>query len=840
MSSWQAADTVRDVPRVLRRLPEVRLARAALAAGFVGAAALLPAVMGPGDELKAAVVVVWAIVGLSVVVLTGWAGQVSLGQMAFAGYGAGFGALAFLDLGWDAMLVLPVAGLVGAAIAVVVGLPALRVRGVFLAAITLAFSVGSSSFLLSQRHTDWIPRGRIESISLFGFTLGSPRDTYWLALAVAALLFAATAGIRRSRTGRVLLALRENELAARSHGISVTRAKLTGFALSGALASIAGCLYVIAVFGYSESLFTPTDSFVVFTSTVVGGAGSMIGALAGAFFARAGTWLLSGTWVYVPSAVGVIVVLWVLPGGLAGLLYRGRDRALRAVAARRGLHVPVLAGPEALAERPLDAPVPVPRRRRPAASPGGRAAPGASTGERRRRSRRPRPRLPSTCRPRRRPGRPARRPRRPRARAGASHQAGPAVLACRGLDVAYGDVQVLYGVSLDVHAGEVVALLGTNGAGKSTLLKAISGVLAPAAGTIELAGRSIAGDAAHAVAARGVVQMPGGHGVFPGLTVDENLRMACWLERRTSRRARHGIAPPAGRRARRCACARAPGTPVVPGRDAPLDERIDAVLATFPVLGPRLGTRAGDLSGGQQQMLSLGMALLARPTVLLVDELSLGLAPTVVARLLDVVRAVAAQGTAVVLVEQSVDVALRVADRAAFMEKGRVRFDGPAADLLGRPDLLRSVFLEGASAGLGRARRRGRGGPAGHRSAHGRGPGGAAPGPHGGAALRDAGHHRVVRRHPGGRRRDGHRGARRGRGVHRPQRRRQDDAARRRVGRDAGGPGPRAGRRRRPGRRRGRRALARWAWPGRSRTPACTPACRSSRCWPWRSTGGCR
>ncbi len=362
VSSWQAADTVREVPRALRRLPEVRLARAALAAGFVGAAALLPAVMGPGDELKAAVVVVWAIVGLSVVVLTGWAGQVSLGQMAFAGYGAGFGALAFLDLGWDAMLVLPVAGLVGAAIAVVVGLPALRVRGVFLAAITLAFSVGSSSFLLSQRHTDWIPRGRIESISLFGFTLGTPRDTYWLALAVAALLFAATAGIRRSRTGRVLLALRENELAARSHGISVTRAKLTGFALSGALASIAGCLYVIAVFGYSESLFTPTDSFVVFTSTVVGGAGSMIGALAGAFFARAGTWLLSGTWVYVPSAVGVIVVLWVLPGGLAGLLYRGRDRALRAVAARRGLHVPVLAGPEALAERPLDVPVPVPVR----------------------------------------------------------------------------------------------------------------------------------------------------------------------------------------------------------------------------------------------------------------------------------------------------------------------------------------------------------------------------------------------------------------------------------------------------------------------------------------------
>ncbi|HEV7762700.1 MAG TPA: ABC transporter permease, partial [Acidimicrobiales bacterium] len=141
-SSWPAAATVRTVPRPLRRLPEVRLARALGVLVAVAGAAALPLVLGSGDELEASAVVVFAIVGLSIVVLTGWAGQVSLGQMAFAGYGAGFGAIAFLDLGWDVMLALPVAGLFGAGIAVLVGLPALRLRGIFLAATTLAFSVG--------------------------------------------------------------------------------------------------------------------------------------------------------------------------------------------------------------------------------------------------------------------------------------------------------------------------------------------------------------------------------------------------------------------------------------------------------------------------------------------------------------------------------------------------------------------------------------------------------------------------------------------------------------------------------------------------------------------------
>jgi len=221
---------------------------------------------------------------------------------------------------------------------VLVGLPALRLRGIFLAAVTLAFSVGSSSWLLSQKETHWIPRGRLTHVKvLVVFEASSDAKIYYLCLGTAVVLFAAMAGIRRTRTGRVLMALRENELAAQSHGVNVTRAKLTGFALSGGLAAIAGCLYVIATYGYSELLFSPTESFTVFTSTVVGGVGSMLGAVIGALFSRGGTWFLHGNWQYVPSAAGVLLVLWIVPGGLADLVYRVRDAGLRWVADRRGI-----------------------------------------------------------------------------------------------------------------------------------------------------------------------------------------------------------------------------------------------------------------------------------------------------------------------------------------------------------------------------------------------------------------------------------------------------------------------------------------------------------------------
>ncbi|MCB0970692.1 MAG: ATP-binding cassette domain-containing protein, partial [Acidimicrobiales bacterium] len=234
--------------------------------------------------------------------------------------------------------------------------------------------------------------------------------------------------------------------------------------------------------------------------------------------------------------------------------------------------------------------------------------------------------------------------------------------------VSYGDVQVLFGVDLDVAEGEIIALLGTNGAGKSTLLKAISGVAPAHRGAVVFDGRDITHAPPEEIAPLGIAQVPGGQGVFGSLTVAENLRAAGWLLRHDAE-LRHA--------------------------------RVDEALDLFPVLRDRLHDHAADLSGGQQQMLAVAMAYLDRPKLLIIDELSLGLAPVVVEQLLGVVRDLRDAGTTIILVEQSVNVALTVADTAYFMEKGEIRFHGPTAELLERPDVLRSVFLQGAAAGLG-------------------------------------------------------------------------------------------------------------------------------------------
>ena len=240
------------------------------------------------------------------------------------------------------------------------------------------------------------------------------------------------------------------------------------------------------------------------------------------------------------------------------------------------------------------------------------------------------------------------------------------LLLCRDIDVHYDNVQVLFGVNMEVDEGEIVALMGTNGAGKSTLLKAISGLVQASSGAVVFDGRDMTHTPPDEIAGRrGVAVVPGGQGVFTQLSVGDNLRLAAWNRKARSPEVRADT---------------------------------DRVLDMFPILRERLHEPAGNLSGGQQQMLTLGMAFIGRPRLLMVDELSLGLAPAVVTQLLGMVRSLRDAGTTVILVEQSVNVALTVADRAYFMEKGEVRFEGPTSELLERPDLLRSVFLRAAAA----------------------------------------------------------------------------------------------------------------------------------------------
>ena len=242
------------------------------------------------------------------------------------------------------------------------------------------------------------------------------------------------------------------------------------------------------------------------------------------------------------------------------------------------------------------------------------------------------------------------------------------LLVVRDLDVHYDAVQILFNIDFDVDEGQIVALLGTNGAGKSTLLRAISGVTTPSNGAIFFDAEDITFLPPSAHAAKGIIQVPGGKGVFPSLTVAENLRLAAWLYRDDDEYVRSATA---------------------------------SVLERFPSLERRLHEPAGNLSGGEQQMLTLGQAFLSKPRLLMIDELSLGLAPAIVEQLLGIVKDIAAGGTTIILVEQSVNVALTIAERAVYMEKGEIKFSGPTSDLISRPDILRSVYLKGAAGGGG-------------------------------------------------------------------------------------------------------------------------------------------
>jgi ABC-type branched-subunit amino acid transport system ATPase component/predicted MFS family arabinose efflux permease len=234
------------------------------------------------------------------------------------------------------------------------------------------------------------------------------------------------------------------------------------------------------------------------------------------------------------------------------------------------------------------------------------------------------------------------------------------VLQIVNVDFSYGSVQVLFDVNFEIRRGECVALLGTNGAGKSTILRVLGGLEVPERGVVRLNGRNITYVSPEQRVRLGIVSLPGGKGVFPSLSVNENLAVSAWLGA-TSK--------------------------------SEVEERISEVLEVFPELEQRRTQMAQRLSGGQQQMLALARVLIHRPEILLIDELSLGLAPLVVQRMLEIVDELRARGQTMVIVEQSLNVALAISDRAIFLEKGAVKFEGDASELMARDDLARAVFF---------------------------------------------------------------------------------------------------------------------------------------------------
>ncbi|MCW2968496.1 MAG: ABC-type branched-chain amino acid transport system, ATPase component [Solirubrobacteraceae bacterium] len=240
--------------------------------------------------------------------------------------------------------------------------------------------------------------------------------------------------------------------------------------------------------------------------------------------------------------------------------------------------------------------------------------------------------------------------------------AGDELLRVAGVDASYGPIQVLFGTSIVVHRGERVALLGTNGAGKSTLLRVVSGLLPVTRGTVTFKGEDVTGSSPHSLVPKGMTYIAGGRATFPSLTVLENLRMSGYPIRR---------------------------------KRALLQSRVEEAMDLFPRLRERAEQKVGTLSGGEQQMVALGRSLVAEPDLLIIDELSLGLAPIILREIQSMIDALAARGITMLIVEQSLNMAAAIAERSYFMEKGEIRFEGRIADLMERGDLARAVFFGG-------------------------------------------------------------------------------------------------------------------------------------------------
>jgi ABC-type branched-subunit amino acid transport system ATPase component len=248
----------------------------------------------------------------------------------------------------------------------------------------------------------------------------------------------------------------------------------------------------------------------------------------------------------------------------------------------------------------------------------------------------------------------------------AASAASDIVLDVRGVEFSYGVIQILFGIDLHVMRGELVALLGNNGAGKSTLLRVIAGLETPTAGSVHVGGADVTSLSPAKRLDHGLALVPENKAIFPDMTVAENLEIAAFTLRASPSLVR---------------------------------ERTDKVLGIFPRLGERSKQLAGSMSGGEKQMLSLAKAFLLEPKLLLIDELSLGLAPVIVDSLLEAVTTIRKEGASVVLVEQSFNIAASLCERAVFIQKGEVTFQGAMSDLTSRPELAEAVFFGGHDGG---------------------------------------------------------------------------------------------------------------------------------------------
>jgi branched-chain amino acid transport system permease protein len=335
--SWAASEEIRGI-QVRTGVRRARLALAALALA-------LPWVLSPAQTGLGSVYVIYGIVVVSLVVLTGWGGQISLGQFGFVAMGAVIGGSLTSRAGVPFLLAALIASTIGAGIAVAIGLPAMRIKGLFLAVTTLAFAVTVATVVLNRQFFGWLLPGSIERPKLLFLDTADERVFFYLSLTGLLFAYWVARGLRQSRAGRVLIAMRENERTAQSYGINRVRTRLATFAISGFLASFAGVLLAHQQLSVRPNAFTPEQSVQIFLIAVIGGLGSIGGALAGvAYIALVNLFIPFTAGQLFATGAGVVVILLFYPSGLGGIVFALRDAWLRRVAMRARIYVPSLVG----------------------------------------------------------------------------------------------------------------------------------------------------------------------------------------------------------------------------------------------------------------------------------------------------------------------------------------------------------------------------------------------------------------------------------------------------------------------------------------------------------------
>lgn len=354
-ASWEASEEQRPIPKELLAVGGLRVVRRVLIGVGVVMAALYPFITSTAQTNLGAVIALDTITVLSIVVLTGWAGQVSLGQVGFAAVGAVVAGSLTSKAGVPFWFAVPLASAFTAGFAALVGIPALRIKGLFLAVTTLSFSIAVGSMLFSERYFGWLLPEDIERPTFFFIDFEDERSMYYLSVLALVATIVVITNLRRSRFGRVLIALRENEANLQSFGVRAVRTKLIAFAVSGALAGFGGAIFAHQQRGLSGESFQAFASINVFTMAVLGGVGSVSGALLGALYFNVTTYAITHPIIVgFIGGGGTLIILYTAPGGLISLVTKVRDAVLRIVAQRKQLVVPSLFAdydPDALARR---------------------------------------------------------------------------------------------------------------------------------------------------------------------------------------------------------------------------------------------------------------------------------------------------------------------------------------------------------------------------------------------------------------------------------------------------------------------------------------------------------